>query len=161
MPPMSDVLPNISLESVWYMLLAVSRLPAPLPAAGDAVSGRARTGSVGVVRTLTQHGGDDGAGGHADDVVEELVHGAAREPLQVAQDLDGDEAPDAPAVQRQDVGARPARGARVPHQRQRLRHDTTNNNITTRDGTEHLFVSCWFSLAPLAYLGPYRTYVPY
>lgn len=29
---MTDVLPNISLDSVWYILLAVSKLPTPPPA---------------------------------------------------------------------------------------------------------------------------------
>lgn len=71
-------------------------------------------------RNLTYDGSDDGASADADDVVEQLVHLAAGESFQAAQQLDGDDAADAAAVQRQDARPARARHRRVPHQRQRL-----------------------------------------
>lgn len=74
--------------------------------------------------TQTYDSRDDGAGADADDVVEEVVDAAAREPLQMAQHLDGDEPADAAAIQRQHAGPRPARRRAVPHQRESLHHTT-------------------------------------
>lgn len=69
---------------------------------------------------MTDDGGDDGAGADAHDVVEEPVHGGGGEALQLAQHLDGDQAPDAAPVERQHPRPPPLHRARPPHQRQRL-----------------------------------------